>query len=62
VDLFEDAVGELEEVMGHYERQGEPFTVDQQLKILEVKALLSISQELSRIRRSGVNPEHDSGH
>lgn len=38
----------------------EDLTVDQQLKIAEVKALLSISQNLSRIHHHGINPEFRS--
>lgn len=33
------------------------LTVDKQLKATEVLALLSISQELSLIQDSGINPE-----
>jgi AcrR family transcriptional regulator len=37
----------------------QPLTIDQQLKVAEVKALLEISQELSVINRRGVDPEVD---
>lgn len=36
----------------------EPLTVDQQLKVAEIQALLSISQELSQIHHEGINPEY----
>lgn len=36
--------------MGH-------LTVDQQLKVAEVAALLSISQELNNIHHNGINPD-----
>jgi hypothetical protein len=39
----------------------EHMTIDQQLKVAEVAALLSISQELSAIHHAGINPEYDSG-
>jgi hypothetical protein len=34
------------------------LTTDQRLKVAEVAALLSISQELSGIRHGGINPEY----
>jgi AcrR family transcriptional regulator len=37
----------------------EPLTIDQQLKVAEIEALLSISQELSRINRRRINPDRD---
>jgi hypothetical protein len=39
------------------EQEAKDLTVDQKLKIAEVKALLVISQELSRIHHEGINPE-----
>ncbi|MFD6512451.1 hypothetical protein [Rhodococcus sp. NPDC060176] len=35
----------------------EDLNVDQRLKLAEVKALLTISQELSKIRQDGINPK-----
>ena len=37
------------------------LTVDQRLKIAEIKALLSISQELSKIHHEGINPDYLAG-
>lgn len=37
------------------------LTTDQLLKVAEIKALLSISQELSGIHHDGINPEYNSG-
>lgn len=37
------------------------LTVDQQIKIAEIKALLSIGQELSLIHHQGINPEFTPG-
>jgi hypothetical protein len=37
------------------------LNVEQKLKVAEVKALLSISQELSRIHHLGINPSFSSG-
>ncbi|UJW32436.1 hypothetical protein L3Q67_01200 [Saccharothrix sp. AJ9571] len=37
------------------------LTIDQQLKLAEVKALLSISQELSKIHHEGINPDYSVG-
>lgn len=36
----------------------EGLSVDQRLKVAEIKALLSISQELSNIHHSGINAEY----
>ena len=37
------------------------LTTDQRLKIAEIKALLSISQELSKIHHEGINPDFSAG-
>lgn len=37
------------------------LSTDQRLKVAEIKALLSISQELSRIHHEGINPDYDRG-
>jgi hypothetical protein len=34
------------------------LTIDQRLKVAEVAALLSIAQELSGIRHSGISPDY----
>lgn len=34
------------------------LTIDQQLQVAQVAALLSISQELSRIHHEGINPTY----
>lgn len=39
----------------------EELTVDQKLKVAEIKALLSIGQELSIIHNEGINPAYDPG-
>ena len=36
----------------------EHMTIDQRLKACEIAALLSISQELSRIHHDGINPQY----
>ncbi len=33
------------------------LTVDQRIRVVEIKALLSIGQELSLIHHQGINPE-----
>lgn len=55
MDLFSEAFDAMNEVdaMGG-------LTIDQRLKVAMVKALLSISQELSRIHHEGVNPEYSA--
>jgi hypothetical protein len=55
MDLFSEAV----DALGALDTNPS-LTTDQQLKIAEIKALLSISQELSRIHHGGINPEYDS--
>lgn len=39
--------------------QERDLTVDQRLKVAQIKALLSISQELSQIHHQGINPKFD---
>ncbi|MEV2239561.1 hypothetical protein [Micromonospora sp. NPDC049891] len=58
MNLFADAFDELTEILEASER-GDGLTVDQQLKVAEIKALLSISQELSKIHHHGINPDYN---
>jgi len=57
VDLFSDAFDDMNQL----DLQADDLTVDQRLKIAEIKALLSISQELSQIHHEGINPNWSSG-
>ncbi|BCJ65098.1 hypothetical protein [Polymorphospora rubra] len=57
MDMWSDAF----DTMNAIDMKAKELTLDQQLKLAEIKALLSISQELSRIHHGGVNPEYDSG-
>lgn len=56
MDLFSDAFDDMNAV--DMKAKELDLTVDQQLKIAEIKALLSISQELSKIHHEGINPEY----
>ncbi len=40
------------------EAECKDLTIDQRLKVAEIKALLSIGQELSKIHHEGINPEY----
>lgn len=44
---------------GAFPKSGD-LTVDQKLKVTEIKALLSISEELSRIHHEGINPDYEN--
>lgn len=57
MDLWSDAFDSMNEL----DYKAKEMTLDQQLKLAEIKALLSIGQELSRIHHNGINPEYDSG-
>lgn len=46
--------------MNAIDAKAEELTIDQRLKLAEIKALLSIGQELSKIHHEGINPEYDS--
>ncbi|MFG1659112.1 hypothetical protein ACGFIY_21525 [Micromonospora chersina] len=61
MNLFGDVFDELNEIVTKAERDGVELTIDQQLKVTEIRALLSISQELSGIHHNGINPKYDSG-
>jgi hypothetical protein len=50
--IWHDAADEVYEIA-----RTEDLTVDQKLKVAEIKALLSIGQELSLIQDSGINPD-----
>lgn len=57
MSVWHEAMDEL----GQIERDAaEGMTIDQRLKAVEVRALLSISQELSLIHHEGINPEYSS--
>jgi hypothetical protein len=62
MNLFADAFDELNGIEAREEKTGKGLTVDQQLKVAEIKALLSISQELSKIHHHGVNPDYSSAY
>ncbi len=47
--------------MNAVDRESADLTVDQRLKLAEIKALLSIAQELSKIHHEGINPEFHPG-
>jgi hypothetical protein len=57
MDLWSDAFDSMNAI----DRDADNLTVDQRLKLAEIKALLSISQELSKIHHEGINPEYFSG-
>lgn len=44
--------------MNVLEADADAMSVDQRLKLAEVKALLAIGQELSRIHHDGISPEY----
>ncbi|MEV6898345.1 hypothetical protein [Amycolatopsis sp. NPDC051372] len=54
MDMWHEAVDELNAIDAEH---GESFTIDQKHKHVEVMALLSIAQELSRIQDQGINPK-----
>lgn len=60
MNLFGEVFDELNDIVTHAEREGVELTLDQKLRVTEIRALLSISQELSRIHHGGVNPKYDS--
>lgn len=55
MDLFVDAFDDMNAI----DLKSEELSIDQRLKVAEIKALLSISQELSKIHHHGINPEFD---
>ena len=56
MDLFAMAFDDMNAI----DYQSDELTIDQTLKLAEVKALLSISQELSRIHHEGINPDYST--
>lgn len=56
------AIGAAEGSTTGYHYETTHMTVDQQLKVAEVCALLAIADELSAIRHAGINPEFDARH
>lgn len=61
MNLWNEALDALGEAEAGIEKKGLAPTDDQLLKIAEVKALLSVGQELSRIHHESINPEYSSG-
>lgn len=57
MNMWADAFDE----MNALDKKADEMTLDQRLKLAEIKALLSISQELSKIHHEGINPEYYSG-
>lgn len=57
MDMWSDAF----DSMNALDMQQVPeLTTDQKLKLAEIKALLSISQELSKIHHEGINPRYSN--
>jgi hypothetical protein len=44
--------------MNALDAKADEMSIDQRLKLAEIKALLSIGQELSKIHHEGINPEY----
>lgn len=53
-NLWTDAFDDMNAI----DRDHDNLTVDQQLKVAEIKALLAIGQELQIIQELGINPEY----
>lgn len=47
--------------MNALDGSADDMTIDQRLKLAEIKALLAIGQELSKIHHEGINPEYEVG-
>jgi hypothetical protein len=56
VDLWADAF----DAMNAIESREDHLTLDQQMQMAQIKALLAIGQELSGIHHAGINPEYNS--
>jgi hypothetical protein len=56
MDLFAMAFDDMNAI----DYQSDELTIDQKLKLAEIKALLSISQELSKIHHEGINPDYST--
>ena len=48
------------DAMNAIENREDHLTLDQQMQMAQIKALLSIGQELSRIHHEGINPAYSS--
>jgi hypothetical protein len=59
MNLWHDALDTLNSTVPHGDFDG--LTVDQRLQVAEIKALLAIGQELSRIHHEGINPHYTPG-
>ena len=60
MDALAAAIGAAQGQSSGYIYDVAHMTVDQQLKVAEVTALLSISEELSLIHHAGIAPFRDS--
>lgn len=54
MDLWSDAYDDMNKI----DLRFDSLSLDQQLKVAEIKALLAIGQELSKIHHEGINPEY----
>ncbi len=59
MNVWNEAYDAVSAVENRYEVKS--MTLDQQLKLAEIKALLAIGQELSQIHHEGINPEYSPG-
>jgi hypothetical protein len=56
MNMWNDAFDDMNAI----DLKSKELTIDQRLKVAEIKALLSISQELSKIHHEGINPQYFS--
>lgn len=51
---------EAADAMNALDRESDDMSLDQRLKLAEIKALLAIGQELSMIHHEGINPQYSA--
>lgn len=59
-DMLAKTIGAAKGKSSGYIYEVDHLTIDQQLKVAQVGALLAIAEELSAIRHQGINPEFDT--
>lgn len=58
-DHLAEVIGRAEGKSSGYLYRTEHLTLDQELKVCEIRALLAIASEVNAVRHMGVNPKFD---
>lgn len=60
-DALARVIGNAKGLSSGYHNETDHLSIDQQLKVVEIQALLAIAQELNQIHHNGISPDYNRG-